>query len=412
MDDDTGRLIGAGKWGGLKMRWALVFAVVVGLDGFLIPWSKPACADTVTDAWRLYTSKKFEASAVTFERALASAPPSPRLYYYAALANREAKRTARARQLFEYVAKNFPSAPEAALSAVALGGTSAAAAVSALPGGNAASPAAVAGSGSSVRSGESGRRGSNSAVARELFARPHKKGDFPFSAEDIARDGAHGVDQTNAPNCWFESTVSALAQLPRGQRLLARMITYGDGESFIVRFPGDGVEYKISTTDMRNSGVSCKALWASLIDYAQRQKFPDNAGAAGAYSDQHRLQTALSCITGSRAELIKPGQASTQEVSSFIYGAVSSQNPVTAGTAGRDTSIAAPIIEGHAYTVIGFEPARGMVTVRNPHGRSSQRFSLPDDPQHLKFEQLDDGVFKMHVDLFRVSFGSLCRANI
>ncbi|HMW92365.1 MAG TPA: hypothetical protein PKE54_20235, partial [Candidatus Obscuribacter sp.] len=195
------------------MRLALVLtAVVVGLEGFLVPWSKPACADTVTDAWRLYTSKKFEASAVTFERALASAPPSPRLYYYAALANREAKRTARARQLFEYVAKNFPSAPEAALSAVALGGTSAAAAVSALPGGNAASPAAVAGSGSSVRSGESGRRGSNSAVARELFARPHKKGDFPFSAEDIARDGAHGVDQTNAPNCWFESTVSALAQ--------------------------------------------------------------------------------------------------------------------------------------------------------------------------------------------------------
>ncbi len=391
------------------MRSALNLTVLfVGLVGGLLPCFQPAWADTVTEAWRLYTSKKFEASAATFETALAAAPPSPRLYYYAALANREAKRTARARQLFEYVARNFPGSPEAPLAVAALGATTAVASVSTLPGaGN--SPSPTAGSG---RSGQSALRSGSSVGARELFARPHKKGDFPFSAEDIARDGAHGVDQTNAPNCWFESTVSSLAQLPRGQKLLARMITYGDGESFIVRFPGDGVEYKISMTDLHNSGVRCKALWASLIDYAQRQKFPDNAGAAGTYSDQHRLQTALSCITGSRAELIKPGQASTQEVASFIYGAVSSQNPITAGTSGRDTSIAAPIIEGHAYTVIGFEPARGMVTVRNPHGRSSQRFSLPDDPQHLKFEQLDDGVFKMHVDLFRVSFGSLCRANI
>jgi len=48
---------------------------------------------------------------------------------------------------------------------------------------------------------------------------PRKTGkdDHPFTAEDIAHDGAHGIDQSRYPNCWFECSMSALAQLPRGQ---------------------------------------------------------------------------------------------------------------------------------------------------------------------------------------------------
>jgi hypothetical protein len=53
-----------------------------------------------------------------------------------------------------------------------------------------------------------------------------------------------------------------------------------------------------------------------------------------------------------------------------------------------------------------------MITIRNPHGHKSHQFSFDEDPRHLQFEALDDGVFKMHVDLFRESFGSLCRSFI
>jgi hypothetical protein len=190
------------------------------------------------------------------------------------------------------------------------------------------------------------------------------------------------------------------------------MITYGEGDTYLVRFPGDGVEYKITTDDLRNSGVNSTALWASLLDYAERKKFPDNVGASGVDSDKHRLQTGLGAITGASAEMIFPAQVSKQDVISFIYGAVSSHNPITAGTAGRNKSVPAPIIEAHAYTIIGFDPARSMITIRNPHGRRARRFSWDNDPQHLKFEQLDDGVFKMNVDLFCDSFGSVCRSFI
>jgi hypothetical protein len=249
------------------------------------------------------------------------------------------------------------------------------------------------------------------AEAAKGKSKPHKKGDFVFTPEEIAREGAHGIDQTNYPNCWFESAMSALAQLPRGQKLMARMITYGDNDSYVVRFPGDGVEYKITEAELKESGVECKAKWASLLDYAERKKFPDNIGSNGADGDQSRLQVGLGCITGCTAEHISPYQASNQELSSFIYGAVSSQNPITAGTVGR-SSVPLPVVTQHAYTIIGFEPARNMVILRNPHGKNGKKFKVINDPQHLHFEQLDDGVFKMNLDYFRVCFSWVCRSFI
>jgi len=39
----------------------------------------------------------------------------------------------------------------------------------------------------------------------------------PFSLQEIAFEGASGVEQGNYPNCWFEACLAALAQLPRGR---------------------------------------------------------------------------------------------------------------------------------------------------------------------------------------------------
>jgi len=53
-----------------------------------------------------------------------------------------------------------------------------------------------------------------------------------------------------------------------------------------------------------------------------------------------------------------------------------------------------------------------MVILRNPHGKNSQRFSLADDPQHLKFEQMEDGVFKMNLEIFPNYFYEVARSFI
>lgn len=418
------------------------------LGGLLLPALAvtigPALAQDSAGALKLYTDKQYPQAAEAFERLLNSGKTDARTYYYAALANLAARRNLRAKQLFDYVIAAFPSSQEAGLSksAMVYFGKStatkdatvvASAAAGAVGTASAGAPASSAAA-QSVASAAGSRispAGSNvimrkpkessaSSAASEgattaksnLFARPHHKGEFVFTPDEIAREGANGIDQTNAPNCWFEAAMSALAQLPRGQKMLARMITYGEGESYMVRFPGDGREYKITEESLDDSGVDCKAKWASLLDYAERLKFPNNIGAAGPDGDMHRLQVGLSCMTGCRADMLIPNQASTQEISSFIYGAVSSKNPITCGTSGRNSRVWAPIIENHAYTIIGFDSARNMVIIRNPHGRESETFSMPDDPQHLKFEQLTDGVFKMNLELFKDAFGSVCRSFI
>jgi hypothetical protein len=406
-----------------------------------------ATAAGLDNFWKLYRAKDYAGAASLFESLITSARPGANAYYYAALANQQVYKQSRAKQLFNYIISAFPGSVEATYAKKSLGlptGSEGAA----KPKGDDDLPESVksklspemqemlktpagkkvvaqtlkdqADSIKTIKDAEKkGVLSTDNAIAPSATTKvavakttvsTRRVGDHPFSPEQIAREGTDGIDQTNAPNCWFESAMSALAQLPRGQKAISQMITYGEGNSYMVRFPGDGVEYKITKDDLEDSGVKNTALWASLLDYAERKKFPNNVGASGPDDDKHRLQVGLGCITGCNAEMIFPRQASKQAISSFIYGAVSSHNPVTCGSAGRDRSIPAPVIEGHAYTIIGFEPSRNMVTLRNPHGRKARRFSVPGDPGHLQFEQLDDGVCKMNLDLFCDAFGSVCRS--
>lgn len=391
------------------------------------------------NAWLLYTQRKFGGAADGFESLLASQPPSARLYYYAALANREAGRQLRAKQLFEYIAAHFAKSQEATYAQQQLHAKSSVA----------AKPAATDDLPESVKNAlppemqamlgtEAGRlavkqvlqqQGQNIEVVRQAEAHggvnkravvsamlnqtPTKgKGgtEYPFTAADIARDGAAGIDQSANPNCWFEASMAALAELPRGQKLIASMIRVGKNGGYVVRFPGDGVEYNISDQELAASEVQDKAKWASILECAQLQKFPDNAGANGADNDQSRLEVGLGSITGRKAELLAPSKSEAQEVSRFISGAVKSQNPIVAGTFPSQVSM--PIVSLHAYTIIGFDPSRSLITIRNPHGSHSQKFELFSDPHHLDFEQMEDGVFKMSIPMFQKCFSQVARSFI
>ncbi len=406
---------------------------------FLIQSNTPAaCADpsALSQAIELYNGKKYSQARDAFERVVAASEPSARLYYYTALANRDSGKPLRARQLFNYLLKNFPNTQEAAFARIALDGLaktdpSAGKTTPETKSGsdtkfNTSSKAAAAGQADEKNKsehkidGDSKLTASSKSGPKEIDAKGYKlswkvgeptkikaTSEYPFSAADIARDGANGIDQMLYPNCWFEASMAALAELPRGQRLIASMIKYR-GAGYVVRFPGDGVEYLVSKDDLVKRGIQNRALWASLIECAQLRKFPNNSGASGEYGDQSRLEVGLAAITGCHAEIIYPGQASMQELSSFIGGAVRSKNPIIGGT----NRSAGPLVPTHAYTFIGFEPARNMVTLRNPHGANSKRFIMPSDPQHLQFEQLDDGIVKISLELVQHYFHSIARSFI
>src|SRR5271156_1802715 len=73
----------------------------------------PVDETALKNAWALYTQQKYVASADAFEALIRTATPNARLYYYAASANKNCNRLARAKQLCQYVITNFPKSAEA-----------------------------------------------------------------------------------------------------------------------------------------------------------------------------------------------------------------------------------------------------------------------------------------------------------
>lgn len=363
-------------------------------------------------AYTLYAQQNYAASADAFETLIRSSRPDARLYYYAVLANRACNRGARARQLSQYITANFPGTTEATYAAKLYPDTAARTATT-----TDSLPDSLKGKNiQELMKTEEGRKAVEEAIAKKEAAaakvspmlatsKGKKLGERVFTAADIAKDGAGGIDQMYYPNCWFESSMSALAMLPRGQKLMADMVRYGEKEGqYVVRFPGDGQEYKINEEELEKTGIHNKALWATLIESGQTLKFPNDQGGL--------LSDGLGCLTGQRAETISPSSASDQELSSFIHGAVKSQSPIICGSQWSLSGLPRLAVPSHAYTIIDFNPASGMITLRNPHGKNSERFSLKNDENHQKFEQLDDGVFKMHMSLFKMYFSQLARAFI
>jgi hypothetical protein len=404
--------------------WAILLIAGFFLSGPSAIGAGPADEAAMRNAWNLYNQQKYAAASDAFDALIRTASPNARLYYYAALANRAGNRMARAKQLTQYIITNFPSATEASYARNLFSGAQAS------PSTESASvvPASMKGkTAQELLQTEAGRkvieeclarkeallvaaaaRGAEASRVSAMVARSKggKNGERVFSASDIASDGAGGIDQMYYPNCWFESSMSALAMLPRGQKLMADMIRHGDKEgNYVVRFPGDGVEYKITEETLEKTGIHDKALWATLIECAQTVKFPNDAGG--------QLADGLGYLTGHRAETMNTASSSEGDLSSFIDSAVKTQNPIVCGSQFYSLpDMPRLVVSAHAYTIVGFDMGSGMVKIRNPHGANSQRFSLNSDPNHHQFEQLDDGVFRMHISLFKQYFSQVAKANI
>ncbi|MBC8000858.1 MAG: hypothetical protein IAF58_23120 [Leptolyngbya sp.] len=405
---------------GLQLKKACLTSIAIAMIAaslLILPMSAAGPTDetALRAAWGLYTQQKYVPAAEAFEKLISVSTPNARLYHYAILANRAANRTVRAKQLGQYVITNFSTSQEAQFAAKIFPDMApkSAVAVEALP--EALKGKSVA----ELMKTEEGRKAVAEALAKKdtvstiaststatnnPSAKRGRLGERVFTSADIAKDGANGIDQMYYPNCWFESSMSAVAMLPRGQRMMSEMIRYGEKDgSYVVRFPNDGQEYVITQEKLEKTGVHDKAFWATLIEAAQTMKFPDDDGG--------QLFEGLASMTGRPAEHITPGSASDQEISQFIDGAIKSQNPIVCAT---HHSFSGPklVVGGHAYTIVGFDPASSMIKIRNPHGANSQRFSLANDPTHQKFEQLDDGVFKIHITLFKHYFDEIARAFI
>ncbi|HEY9783878.1 MAG TPA: hypothetical protein V6D17_00660 [Candidatus Obscuribacterales bacterium] len=379
----------------------------------------PVDETALRNAWALYTQQKYAQAADAFEALIRTSTPNARLYYYAASANRNCNRIPRAKQLCQYIVANFAKsaeAPHAQKLLAELETKNESAAIE--------FPAHLKGkSVEELMQTEEGRKAikeaiqkqqssTTNAAAANVSAKPQsadksasaKAEDRAFSIDDIAKDGAAGVNAfSDYSNGSLECVMAALANLPRGQKLLADMIRCPGGQdTYVVRFPGGGSEYLLTPQKVEECRVKDKAQWATLIHCALQM----NAALSGSIDD------VLTCLTGKKAERIHARGASEQVLTAFIQEALKAQSPIVCESAGSFNKTAL-VEESHAYTIIDFDPANKMITLRDPKGANSRRFRLEkSDPDYKHFEQLNDGVSRMHISLFPQYFSLVARSML
>jgi hypothetical protein len=374
---------------------ALSILILVGIPGLAQPTqvektnvgqlatltTTAASPNSVDTAVKLYDKGQYEQARQLLEQAMHSGKYDAHVCYYAALANRRCGAEPRAGKLFEYILQNFPTSNEARLF-------------------QRANPIS-----------SSNRISSIASVPTVPTKGKIEIGQHPFTASDIARDGYDGVDQGPAPNCWFESSLAALAALPRGQIMIANLITAGSDDSYVVSF-FDGSEFPVSQSELKR--YRDHALWAKIIECAERKKFPKDKPDAQALRRYESFGgVAMGIITGRPSEGHDPGTMSEEEIGQFIYAAVKSQNPVIACTKGENArDIRKMLVPGHVYSIIDFETNKNMIVLRNPWGSNPKNLKLENDPLNLAFEEKKDGVIKLSVEQFRKYFLGLRRSFI
>lgn len=402
---------------------ALVAAVVLFSIAKAVSAAGPADENAIRNAWALYTQQKYAASADAFEALIRTSAPSARLYYYAAAANKSGNRLARAKQLCQYVVTNFPKSQEATYAQKLF--PDAAPTVAAAAGANDGLPDSLKGKKlDDLMQTEEGRAALRAALLQQkgvITTTPTSaavtvgqsaskstgkssadSNAQPFSAETIAQDGAGGITQFMG----LESSMAALAMLPRGQQLIATMIRSGGSQgTYIVRFPGgDGAEYTLTPEKVESCRIRDKAMWATLIHCAEIMRFHNNSSL--------NIDDALTCLTGKRAEKLYASNTTEEALIEFISKAIKKESPIVC-EASDDFGTAPELVElGQDYTITAFDASTGMITMRDPHGGNSRRFRLETDKEHKKFEQLNDGMLRMHVSLFPKYFKEVASSAI
>lgn len=372
----------------------------------------------IRNAWALYTQQKYAPSADAFEALIKTSSPNARLYYYSAAASKAAGRTGRAKQLCQYISTNFSRSPEASyvlkLFPEDVPQAAAAPSMAGLPSHlkgksvdelmeteegrqalkNAMAASAPAASPSSSRTAHA----SASTTATMRSTRPR---DAAFTADIIAIEGANGITPfVKYPDAGLECIMAAMALLPRGREIIADMIRCPSSQDiYIVRFPNSSTDYQITPEKMESYQMKDKALWATIIHGAARE------------NPAHNLEQGLSMMTGHPADKIIASNTTEAGLAAFIGDAIKKQHPIVCLSTDKVPN--PPLVMKFAgYTITGFDAATGMITLRNPHAGNSKRFRLEEDPDHKKFEQMNDGYFKMHVSLFPRYFKEVARSAI
>lgn len=253
------------------------------------------------------------------------------------------------------------------------------------------------------------------------------------------------VRQGDVGDCFFEASLSSLANTKEGQDNIKNMVKNNNDGSYTVTFPGDTqhpitvCEQEISnlknTGDLRNTSPTMEIVETAFQKYDRCGVYGEGINAwANEQSGQktspllqiHDAGSALHLLTGkdTTTEGIgfadvsgELGLANKANVERFIQSALAKGEPVVAASnlasnAAGNIFGTEPIAARHEYSILGYDPKTQTVTLRNPWGHNDGTVLGPEGSTTDAVKSLGYGQIQMSLDTFMRDFNAVSAAGV
>lgn len=233
---------------------------------------------------------------------------------------------------------------------------------------------------------------------------------FPNGVASVRPDN---IRQGLIGDCYFLAPIASEANTPAGRQRLHDMIRDNGNGTYSVTFPGRDPVTVSAPTDAElatYSSAGPDGTWLSILEKAYAQS--ENNGAIfpsrnpyDEIGDGASLATGIEAVTGHSVDTDETAFTSLETTRRKLQDALSHGRIVTAGineypwSSGTEDN---GLPQGHAYSVLAYDPATDRITVRNPWGRSE-----PVDASGRPLDRNDDGTFTMSLADFDRYFSDI-----
>ncbi len=231
--------------------------------------------------------------------------------------------------------------------------------------------------------------------------------------DDIAPSG---INQAQNGDCAFLSTMAALANTDAGKQAIMDMITV-NATDYTVKFPGSDQVVHVNQTDIVTDGLKNSATWANVLEAAfikvngGPQSNVDNTihlltGNTTAKTDNfHPLDynAVPTLTTTSKDEFVADLIAHTSSDGTMVAPVIAATyvNSPLATILGENSG---PFVGQHAWSVLSYDQAKGLVTIRNPWGNTGLG---PLNSTDGSIKGVGDGKIEMSVESLMTYFADV-----
>jgi nucleoid-associated protein YgaU len=240
-------------------------------------------------------------------------------------------------------------------------------------------------------------------------------GDFLGNVDEIANQDTslwgstkeptvEAVNQRGLGDCAFLAAVAAV--VTREPATIKGMIEESSDQSFRVSFRNQTRQTVSKPTDAEIAQYAyggTYGIWVAVLEKAFGQlKDPDSAIPSEGADGGGLLAYAIWVLTGQSTDFDMLALNTREETKLQLTEAFDERRIVTAATNRAlpwEDEQEKGVVKGHAYSVLGWDPASEVLTLRNPWGYGERT----DDA-----DVTEDGVFEMSLDLFLQYFDTIC----